>query len=177
MAKLQHPLAFCRRDGFFPSTALSFEEGVRVTLLGISASSPKCGEAAEILPGAYEALSDRLQLLLDPSISKEALLALRPVVELLQRSEISLDEAKRRADAVVPNGGKLFDIGNWSDQAKATLYAAIIGAIAVVAAAKVAGTAVNVNIATEPTIERVLPYPPRKNLPLPGLPGGPPFKT
>jgi hypothetical protein len=177
MAKLQHPLAFCRRDGFFPSMAFALAEGASVTIQGINTTCPKCGGASEILPGAYEAFGDRLQLLLDPSISHEALLALRPVVELLQRSAISLDEAKRRAEAVVPNGGRLFDIGSWSDQAKATFYAAIIGAIAVVVAAKLASATTQINIASEPAVERVVPRPAPKGAPLPGLPGGPPLRT
>jgi len=177
MAQVQHPLAFCPHDGLFPCTAFAFGEGASVTLLGLSTICPECGGSAEILPGAYEALSDRLTLLLDPSISSEALLALRPVVELLQRSAISLDEARQRADAIVPNGGKLFDIANWSDQAKATLYAAVIGAIAVIAAAKVAGNPSHGDLAAQPSTQQTTPDLQQKSSPLPGLPGGRPLRT
>jgi hypothetical protein len=147
-------------------------------MVGISTPCPLCGRASEILPGEYEVVGDQLKLLLDPSISADALLKLRTIAERLQRSEISLAEAKENAEAIAPKAGKLFDIGDWSDQAKATLYAAILGAIALVAAARASAPATVVNVTNRPVIERVVPPDARqKKTPLPGLPGGPPLKT
>lgn len=90
-----------------------------------------------MLPGRYDAVGSHLNILLDESISAEALGKLKGIAERLQRDEISPAQAKAEAEKVTPKAGKLFDIADWSDTAKATLYAAVIGAVALVVAAKV----------------------------------------
>jgi hypothetical protein len=124
--------------------------------------------------GAYSAFQDRVDVLLDSSVSKEALAALTRIVEATRDNKISEAEARKQAEAVVPGAGRLFDIPNWSDQAKATLYASIIGAITVIAAAKIASSPSPIVI-VQPVIERFV-EPPKNREPLPGLPGGPPLK-
>ncbi|PBC01232.1 hypothetical protein CK220_27305 [Mesorhizobium sp. WSM3860] len=111
---------------------------------------------SEILPGRYELVGDRLNVLLDGSISQAALTALREIVERLQRNEITPVQAKAQAESIVPKAGRLFDIANWSDTAQATLYASIIGAIAIVAAAKLSssGSAPPPQIVIENVIDR-----------------------
>ena len=97
---------------------------------------PKCGNPSEVISGVYDGTITGLNILVDPSISREALIALRNLAEQLQRGEISVSEAKNQAHLISPKATKLFDIENWTDQAKATLYASIIAAIGVVIAAR-----------------------------------------
>lgn len=111
----------------------------------------------EIVPGKYEAFSNHINLLIDPSISREALEALRKIALRAKAEKITPEEAKQEAEKVAPGAGRLFDVANWSDQAKATLYASIIGAIAVVGAAKLASSTTTVNVV--PTIERIVERP------------------
>lgn len=173
MTRTQHPAAICKTHGIFPATAFAFEPGVNITLLGISTTCPVCGSISEILPGTYSAFKDRIDLLLDPAVSAEVLAALRLIVEAARDNKISQPEAKRQAEKVLPGSGRLFDIGNWGDQAKATLYASIIGAIALVAAAKVSSSSSSTTV-IQPVIERIIQTP-QKHKPLPGLPGGHPL--
>jgi hypothetical protein len=81
---------------------------------------------AEIVPGNCQAFSDRINVLIGPSISREALAALRQIAMQAQARQITPGEAKEKVEKIVPGAGRLFDVSNWSDQAKATLYASII---------------------------------------------------
>ncbi|WP_156150837.1 hypothetical protein [Hyphomicrobium sp. 99] len=173
MGQTQHPAALCKTHGIFPATAFSFAPGVNITLLGLSTTCPICGSISEILPGAYSAFKDRIDVLLDPSVSAEALVALRFILEAARDNKISQPEAKRQAEKIVPGSGRLFDIGNWGDQAKATLYASVIGAIALVTAAKLSASSSSTTV-IQPVIERIIPMP-QEYKPLPGLPGGNPL--
>jgi hypothetical protein len=155
---MQHPTAFCRVHGFFPAQAFALGPGSSVTITGCSTDCPACGAKSEIIPGNYQALSDCINLLLDASISPQALGALRKIAELAEAQKISAEQAKHEAERVVPGGGRLFDVSNWSDQARATLYASIIGAIAVVAAAKLSSCS-SPNVVVHPTIERIIERP------------------
>lgn len=175
--KAMHPIAFCPEHGFFPVTAFGLIGcGVKIHMRDLVTDCPACKRPSEILPGDYEVVGDRLQLLIDASISREALLKLREIAEQLQRAEISPQEAKRRAKAVAPKAAKLFDVTNWSDQARATVLAAIIGGISVIAATKLSSQTTVINITHQPVIERVVPEPQPRKMALPGLPGGPPLK-
>jgi hypothetical protein len=74
-----------------------------------------------------------------------------PHAKQAQANKITPEEAKEQAERVVLGAGRLFDIANRGDQAKATLYASIIGTIALVVAAKVSSSTTVVNV--EPTTE------------------------
>jgi hypothetical protein len=151
-----HPIAFCIEHGFFPASAVAFGgEAPPITIKGISTNCPICQGPSEIIPGKYEVVSDRLNLLLDPSISPTALAAVKDLAEAVSAGRISAEEAKRAAEKIHPKAGRLFDVANWSDQAKATLYAAIIGAAAVLGAAKIASSP-NQTVTINPVIERVI---------------------
>ena len=154
MTQSHHPPAFCPEHGLFPVTF--FRLGARATnttFIGCAATCPKCGRVSEIIPGVYDPTADGLNILIDRSISPEALDEIRRIAERLQQGEISAPQAKAEAEKISPNAGKLFDIADWSDQAKATLYAAIIGAIAIVAAARIASPP-NQTVNVQPIIER-----------------------
>lgn len=156
MNKARHPPAFCPTDGVFPAQAIVIAEGATDTrLLNIRTNCPVCGGGAEIIPGIYDATHEGLNLLLDSSISPAALTAIKNLAERAQKGKISPEDANKEAKTISPAAAKLFDITNWSDQAKSTLYAAIIGATALVAAAKMtAPTTQIVNI--QPVIERTI---------------------
>jgi len=115
----------------------------------------------EIIPGTYDSHQDRLNILIDDSISLDALNAIRKLAEQVQRGEISPKEAKEAAEQIAPKSAKLFDIANWSDQAQATLLAAIIGAIAIVVAARMTSGS-DTDITIQPIIEHVIESSPDK---------------
>lgn len=135
------PPAFCPTHGLFPANQFPISpNSVGQTIIGSKQLCPTCGHPSEIIPGIYNHTPSGLNILLDPSISPEALQALKSIAEKFQRNEISAEEAQRAAEAVVPGTGKLFDVKNWSDIAQATLAASIIGAIGIVAAAGINAT-------------------------------------
>jgi hypothetical protein len=73
--------------------------------------------------------------------------------------EISPEKAKEEAEKIHPNAGRLFDIADWPAQAKATLYAAIVGATGAVMAASIvssrsSGPAARVPFVIEEVYER-----------------------
>jgi hypothetical protein len=109
----------------------------------------------EIIPGVYDATADGLNVLIDPTISLEALGEIRRIIERLQQGDITVPEARAEAENISPKAGKLFDIPNWSDQAKATVLGAIIIAIATVEAARVASLPTQ-PVIVQPVIERVI---------------------
>ena len=145
--------AFCRTHGLFGFNP-PFAGFSSLTIERSSTECPHCGLQCEILSGTYTEAAEGMQLLLNGKNSAETLRALRELAELTRRGEISPQEARSRAEKIAPQAARLFDVANWSDQAKATLYASIIGAAAVIAAARIASTptqVVHVNSPTEVT--------------------------
>lgn len=117
-----HPAAFCQVHGLFPATAIAIADGVsNFGLVGVSTNCPVCNRASEIIPGIYDAAYGRLNVIVDPSISPEALTALKNIVERLQRDEITSRQAVEEAAQIDPRFGR------------ALLIAAKIGAWAVTA--------------------------------------------
>jgi hypothetical protein len=161
---IHHPIALCPVHGLFPATAIALENAT-VGFVSCVTTCPQCGMTSEIIPGTYQARLDRLNLLLDPSISLLALGAIRKLAERAKAGEIDAQEAKREAEKIHPKAGSLFDIANWSDQAKATLYASLIAAVAVIAAARIASSPSQTMIISPTVIERVVT---KLNEPFPG---------
>jgi hypothetical protein len=154
--RIHHPIGFCPKCGSFPATAVALGgEGAGGTFIGCSTNCPRCNGDAEIVPGTYEVIGERLSLLVDPSVTPAARAALQEIAKRAQAGEITPQEAKEAAEKIAPGSGKLFDIASWSGQAKATLYAAIIGAAAVVGAAKMASQPSH-TVNVQPVIERVI---------------------
>ena len=130
-----HPPAFCRRCGLiFPALAIGLQN-TSVTLKGNAMSCPRCGQMAEIIDGTYSAYKDRLDIVLDPSVSQAARDALLTLVKEVQANRLSLSEAKHRAKKINKRFGKLFDLSDWSGEAKATLFGSILMARATLAGA------------------------------------------
>ncbi len=113
------------------------------------------------MPGSYEFShhSSRINLLLDRSISADALDALRKIAEQAKANEITPEQAKAAAEKIAPGVGKLFDVSNWSDQARATLYAAIIAAATAIVVAKIATSSPPASVNVQPVIERIIERP------------------
>lgn len=132
-----HPPAFCRGCGLiFPTRAIGLQN-ISVTLKGNAVTCPRCGQMAKIIDGTYSAYKDRLDIVLDPSVPQEARDALLALVKEVQANRLSLSEAKHRAKKINKKFGKIFDVSNWSGEAKATLFGSILmaGAALVGAAA------------------------------------------
>jgi hypothetical protein len=92
-------------------------------------------------------MDERLELLLHPSISPDALEAISEIASRLKQGEISEEDAIEQAEQIAPGSSKLFNFSEWSDQAKATLLAGVIAATGAIAAAKIAsGTSSVTNV-------------------------------
>jgi hypothetical protein len=140
--------ATCPVHGIFAATGIiGLGPGARVHLgPNVAMNCPKCGLSSQIMPGQYEGLEERVRILFDGSFGPMILAQLATIAEKAKAGQISAEAAKRQAQKLHPKAGKLFDVANWSDQAKATLYAAIIGAAALIGAAKLSsGPTVIVN--------------------------------
>src|SRR5579862_6010579 len=148
--------AVCPTHGLFAGPAIALGPGATLHMQHSVAICPVCKAQSPIMSGTYQGTVNGIEFLRDPSIPLPALGAIRRLAERAQGGEISPAEAKREAKKIHPKAEKLFDISNWSDQAKATLYASIIGAVAVVAAARIASGPTTI---VQPTtfIERVVP--------------------
>jgi hypothetical protein len=131
--RLMHsPPAYCPEHGLFPVAGFRFPIGATGnTFIGCTTRCPRCHGVCEIIPGVYDALPGGLNILIDSSISVDALKALRSLAERVQREEIGLQEARAEAVKISPLAAQLFDFENWSE-AKAIVVAAIIGAITAV---------------------------------------------
>ncbi len=136
MTKLGHPLAFCTVHGVFPARGFAAAPGASVSFVGCRVDCPRCGAMSEVIPGRYDFATQGLNLLLDPTITPAALTAIRQLALRVKQGEISPEDAKKQAAEIFPAAGRLFDVADWSGQAKATLCAGIITAVALVAAAK-----------------------------------------
>lgn len=79
-----------------------------MTFLNSRTNCPICGTMSEILPGQYKIVKGSVNLLLDPSVTPEALEALRSVADRLQRNEISREEAIAEASKISPKFSAIF---------------------------------------------------------------------
>ncbi|MEX3008963.1 hypothetical protein [Hoeflea sp. TYP-13] len=151
---MHRPIAFCKIHGFFPN-GIVIKGAVDADFSANRVRCPQCGGMCEIIPGNYISDGEHLSVLVDPSISIEALEELRKLAERLSRSDIDIGQAKAEAEKISRGSGRLFDIKNWSDEAQAMIAVAVIGAIAAVAAAKFSSKsdAPVVNITNQITIE------------------------
>ena len=129
------PVGFCRRCGAFPAT--SFGGGAGSSFIGCLTNCPRCGQISEVIPGRYDLVGERVSILLDPSISVEALSHLADIARRASEGLISAVEAQAEAEKIAPGAGKIFDIRNWSDQAQATLLGSVIAAASVLGAAAI----------------------------------------
>jgi hypothetical protein len=132
-----HPLAFCPQHGLFEAKDIRFGQNAkRAVLLGLTYSCPLCRTASEVIPGEYSMYRDRLNVLIDPTISVDALIALRNIVVRLQRGELTAEEAEREATKVVQNFGDLLNFRTWPPEARAIVIAALIAAIGSIISAR-----------------------------------------
>ncbi len=158
----QSPMAFCIAHGIFPARKIVMVSVTEVTLSG-SVKCPQCGRRSELIGGSYSSEADRLNVLLDRSVSPDALRALLDIVELYRRGEITVEEAAHSASLINSLFASLFS--GLADQ-KGAIIGALIGAIGTILATKYASapTIVNVTVAP-PAISHERSYP---DLPLYG---------
>jgi hypothetical protein len=150
-----HPAAFCPAHGLFPAAAMSFAPGATLGVAHVKTNCtvPGCNEACEIIPGQYRAQDkNRIDLLLDRSISPEALAAINAIAVQLRDGAISTEAAQKEIERVAPQAAGLFK--GWTRGEKIAMASAIIAAIALLKPSD--HTVVNV----QPVIERVVERPP-----------------
>jgi hypothetical protein len=151
------PLAFCPKHGLFVFTGMAATGNAKLSFSHCGTNCPTCGGSSEILPGLYEPDGANIRLLLDPNVSAEALDALQKLLRAVLAGEMTPEDAIKEAEKVHRGWGKLFNISEWSDQAKATLFASILTATAAFAGARMSSPPpVTVNV-DPPTIVQSVP--------------------
>ena len=83
---------------------------------------PKCGNDAWPLNAVYDTVDDKIAIRLYPSEPPEIREAIAGLIAAVQAGRISLGTASREADKVKPGLGKLFDVSEWNDMARATFF-------------------------------------------------------
>lgn len=129
--QIHHPPAYCPIHGFFPAASIALGNTTNATFEGCTTSCPRCGRLCDILSGRYDTVAERLNIFLSAGNDPAVLEALRNLAREVQSGSKTLQDAQEQAERIKPGTGKLFDVASWSDTAKATLYAAIIGSVAV----------------------------------------------
>jgi hypothetical protein len=154
-----HPPGYCKSCKLlFPVIGIVISNSIGVSLRGNRTRCLRCGEKnAEILDGTYNAIGDRLEIIFSSGVSPEARTALARLIAAVQGNEIALDDAKRQAEKISPKLGKIFDIENWSGEAKAAFFGSVLLSIATFAGA--AATLAAPHFAP-PTIVQVVNPPP-----------------
>jgi hypothetical protein len=100
---LFHPMAFCVIHGVFAvGTSFEMKSGATVKFINCVFNCPVCGALSEILPGSYEVRADRLNFLIDSSISSAALLAIRDLAIAASSGHMSTAKAKKEAEKIHP---------------------------------------------------------------------------
>lgn len=150
-------LAFCPVHGLFASVGLSLAKGAQATFIDCTTRCPNCGGVSEVIPGAYKSDAGKLNVLIDPSVSREALLAIQKVVVRLQKGEINEQEARQEVEAVAPKVAKLFDFSKWSGKDTVNAALAIGTLITALLAAKVHQPNVTINNFYPPAIHETHP--------------------
>lgn len=131
---IRHPLAHCKSCGLlFEARAIGLSNST-IQFKNVVTNCPRCGGAADVLDGTHRAYQDRLEVFLSPTISDEARSAILALIKRVQENKISLREAKKEARKIHPKLANLFDIANWSSEARAAFFSAIIIAGATLAA-------------------------------------------
>ena len=135
-----YPYAFCTTHGLFEVRGFGMQQSGpgHISLIGCTTRCPACGKLSEVVPGQYSDIEGRLNLLLDPSISPEALRAIRSIAERLSRNEITPEEAEAEAEKVAPPLKKLFSKLN--TEAAAMIVAAIMQCAVAIYAAKMSNS-------------------------------------
>lgn len=120
------PLAFCPEHGFFEAPFVNIGFASTVTFNSILVDCPICRRVVEVLPGEYTSTPDGLNVLLDPSISKEALNALKRLAERVAEGEVSPEEADAEAARISPRLKGFFSRIDWPNQIVGAAVAAAI---------------------------------------------------
>lgn len=107
MTKLYSTVGCCPEHGIFPA-GIEFPAGLKLQIKNLGAICPKCGVTAEMIPGDYDVINDRLNIVVDASISRATLEALGLIAERLRREEITLEEAEDYATKLSPKLRGLF---------------------------------------------------------------------
>jgi hypothetical protein len=107
-----------------------------VSLKSIVVKCPKCppeSEPAELLDGEFSFAESVYNVLTD-GLSAETLAAIHGIFLKLYKREITLEQAKADVDKVSPKATRLFDVGNWGEDAQAqVLSSGIMGVCALLA--------------------------------------------
>lgn len=128
-----YPPAFCPVHGLFPATAFPVRPGVlEANYVGTrqGCPAPGCNRIGEVISGIYSAgAKGALNVLLDPSISPEALEALKDLISKVETGEITPEQAQEKAASFEPKFTEFFSKIDWPNQAVGLFVGVIAGLI------------------------------------------------
>ncbi|KZL25675.1 exodeoxyribonuclease VII small subunit [Pseudovibrio sp. Ad37] len=142
--------AFCPTHGLIsiPSLfSIAAGSGSSIAFKNLGTNCPICGATSEILNGVYtKTLQGRVNCLLQPGISIEAMRAIEALARRLQSGNVTLEEARNEVSKSGPEVKSLFnklfgDLDTWDPQARAQVMAAVIGGVTVLSAAAMTASA------------------------------------
>jgi hypothetical protein len=149
---IQSASAFCPERGLFPAVGFALGGGSSITFVGCVANCivQGCSRNCEIIPGRYRPSDKgRLDLLLHPSISTEALAAINAIAVQLRDGVISPEEAEAKVQEVAPAATGLF--AGWTRAEKISATGLLIAALALLKPSAAPSVVVQ-----PPVIERVI---------------------
>ncbi len=125
-----HPPAFCHQHGLFPATAFQFGESVEnIGVLDCAVECPQCGAVCEVISGVYSVtVKNQLNVILDSSVSPDALQALLDLVRRVETGNLSPQEADKQAAKISPELRGFFSRIDWSNTT-ATIVGAVLASI------------------------------------------------
>jgi hypothetical protein len=128
--------AFCPVHGLFKSSAMALSPGstFHAVNLGTNCCVRGCTYVCEIIPGLYKGTEHGLSVLIDQSVSKEALAALRTIAENVRDGKITPRQAEEQAKKIAPTAAGIFS--NWTRAEALTVAGPIIAALTAIYIAK-----------------------------------------
>lgn len=129
--KRYSPIALCPVHGIFEATGFaSFGEFNRnISYVGCTTSCPKCGRRSEVIPGTYNPAADGMNILLDPSISAEALAAIKIIAQRAVAGTITPAAARAEIEKIEPRAASVFDFKSYSIGDKLAAFALLISLV------------------------------------------------
>jgi hypothetical protein len=121
--------AACENCGTVFWTTWPFAPSGRTMFGHNTTNCPRCGGWADVAEGIFDFTRDGIAIVTAPQVTYDMLISLRGVVREAFEQDLSVDETKRRAEAIIPAFGGLFRPHEWSDTVKAAGILAVAGVV------------------------------------------------
>jgi hypothetical protein len=148
-----HPLAFCPVHGIFPATGFAFSSGAEFVDCRTDCFVRGCPSSCEVISGKYDATAYGLNILIDPSISRDALEAIKTIALKMKTGAITPQQASEEVSKIAPQVGGLFQ--NWTRAEAIALATPLIAALTAIIVAR-SSPSPSTTITIQPVIERTI---------------------